>query len=145
MPLLRAFRIDRQDAGSNTRLGVDSAISEAVAARQYGRFAVGGGGVSKFLTIAPKLIPQPLEPALVDHVVEVFPIRIKVEAPLADPVSLDGDVNGGQIAAEDQDADPIRHPLQLSHFVPGVGHWSESVDRWSVPLELLVFGMARQG
>ena len=65
---------------------------------------------SRLPILVSTLIPQSLEAALVDHVVEVFTIRVEFEAPLADLALLDLDVNGGQIAAKDQDTDPSQIP-----------------------------------
>jgi hypothetical protein len=65
------------------------------------------------LFLAAKLVPQPLETAFVNHFVEFFPIRVEFEASFPHFALIDLDVDGGQIAVEDQNADVIRHAL---HF-----------------------------
>ena len=63
---------------------------------------------SDSLVFTPELIPEPPEPAFVDHLLEFFPVRVDFQASLADLVLLDFNIDSGQVAAEDQNADPIR-------------------------------------
>jgi hypothetical protein len=68
------------------------------------------------------LIPKPLKPALVDHLVEFFPVRVKFEASLADFVLLNLNVDRRQVAVEDQDSDPIGEALHFLHRLSGIGY-----------------------
>jgi len=99
-------------------------------------------GQLRILRLAPELVPKSLEAALVDHLVEFFPIWVEFEAPLPNFVLLDLDVDSGQVAAEDQDADPIRHALEIPHHFPGidhgsfVAHWTPQHVTWNIPMVL---------
>ena len=92
----------------------------------------------ELLRLPTKLLPKTPEPALVDHLVELLPIRVEFEAPLADLALLDLNVHRGQVAAEDQHADAIRHALESPHQFPGIGHWGHlgpggtpRAERWA--------------
>jgi hypothetical protein len=77
---------------------------------------------SRLLGFDAELIPESLEPAFVYHLVELLLPRMKLNASLADSVLLYLDVDCGQVAAEDQRANPVGHPLEFSRPLSGIIH-----------------------
>lgn len=69
--------------------------------------------------LAAKLVPKPLEPALVNHVEEFLAVGPEFQASFADLAFLDFDVGGREIAAQNQHADTIRHSLNFPHCLSG--------------------------
>lgn len=58
-----------------------------------------------------------LPPTLVDHLEELFAIRIEFQAALANLTLFDFDIDGRQVAGEDQEADPIREALEFTLWI----------------------------
>jgi hypothetical protein len=85
-------------------------------------FQRGGSGDSDVVVRTPELIPPPLKPPFVNHLVKRLAVGVEFEAELADLVLLDFDIDGRQIAAEDEYADSIRHPLKVSHSLSRTGN-----------------------
>ena len=72
---------------------------------------------SRVTPLLPELLPKPVESSFVDHVVEPFPVGVEFQASLADFALIDLDV-----AAEDQEADSICHPLEFVHSLAAGVH-----------------------
>jgi hypothetical protein len=70
----------------------------------------------------PELIPEPVEPAFVDHFVELLSVGVEFEARLTNLILLDFNIDSGQVAAQDEHADSIRHSLKVSYSFSGIGH-----------------------